>query len=93
MAERGGLKPHTLVDCGYVRHPMARANADKLLKYVGKGNVQIAGYNRLLVHIPKTKLGILKRFRSIRTFKAVPGYCDTTHTFGRGPQFDLKWAR
>lgn len=81
---------HTIVDCGYVRHPAARRNADRLLRYVGRRNLAIVGFGRVLVRVPPTKRSILRRFRSI---KEEPGYCWTTHTYRPGaPQFALRYA-
>ena len=82
--------PHILVDCGYHKHPIARANADRLLKAMNstKRNVEIAGFGRILVKIPPAKVNVLKRFKSI-TDK--PGYSWTTHTYGSGDQFDVKF--
>ena len=83
---------HTIVDCGYVKHPKARENAKRLLAAIGnkgKRNCTIAGAGRILVRVPPTKRPVLKRFRAIRR----PGrYCWTTHKYGKGEQFALKYA-
>jgi hypothetical protein len=84
-----------IVDCGYVKHTRARANADRLLKAMGinkgsRGYVEIGGFGRLLVRVPHEKKKTLKRFKRIR---AGAGYCWTTHTYDKnGPQFKLKYA-
>lgn len=83
-------KPHVLVDCGYVNHQKARDNADLLLKHVGKKNLSIEGFGRILIRIPPKKIDILKEFQEITEG---PGYSWTTHVFERnGEQFDLKYA-
>ncbi len=47
---------HKLVDCGYVKHPLTREHADKLLTMVGRRNVEIVYCGRVLVRIPPRKL-------------------------------------
>lgn len=83
-----------LVDCGYGKHPRARANADRLLKAMGtKGkrkDVEVVANWRVLVHVPRAKKNVLKRFKRI---SEGAGYCWTTHTYEKdGPQFALKYA-
>lgn len=81
----GGEPLHVLVDCGYGRHKRARDNADKLLRLVGRRNAMLAPQYRILIHIPPTKVPLLKKFKKITPG---PGYCWTTHVFDKdGPQF------
>lgn len=83
-----------LVDCGYVKHPRARANADRLLKALGvkgkKGYAEIVGFGRILVRVPHKKKAILERFKNIREGVS---YSWTTHTYEKdGPQFAWEYA-
>ncbi len=81
---------HILVDCGYVNHPAARENADRLMKHVSRTNVEIVAAGRILVRIPPSKKEkVLLMFPEIT---AGAGYCWTTHVFGDGEQFGVKHA-
>lgn len=78
---------HTLVDCGYVQHPVARRNADRLFKLVSKSNAEVVYAGRLLVRIPPAKVAaVLTKFPQI---KPIQRYAWCSHSFGDGPQFEL----
>lgn len=86
---------HTIVDCGYVGHANARNNADRLREAMGligkhRNCVAVVACGRVLVRVPNSKRGVLKRFANIKK----PGkYAWTTHAYdAKGPQFGLKYA-
>jgi len=84
---------HTLVDVGYVNAKAARDQADRLLKRVGKKNLQIVANGRILIRIPPQKVkAILKRFRSIKPASERPGYSWCTHTAIPAGAGDVKHA-
>jgi hypothetical protein len=71
-----------VIDLGYLNDSGARARADKIMKCVGKSNLKIVGFNRIVVRIPPTKAPkVLRRFRKINTAGRAPGYCWCTHTW------------
>lgn len=74
---------HTLVDLGYVRCPISRKRADRLMKYLGKKNFELdAQGHRLMARIPEAKVkSILKKFPRIVSASEKPGYCWCTHSW------------
>lgn len=78
--ENAAKRVHTLVDCGYVRDQQARDNADKILKHVGRKNLEIAGFARIVVRIPPAKVADV--LKAIPEINEAAGYCWCTHGFG-----------
>lgn len=73
---------HTLIDLGYLDDHATQKRCEKLLELVSKKNFSVVGFNRLLVRIPKTKVGnVLDKIPAIKTSEEAPGYCWCTHTW------------
>lgn len=73
---------HRLVDLGYVKHPAARRRADKMLRLVGRRNMEIAALGRILIRIPPRKIKlVLRTFPRIRPSAEAPGYAWCTDTW------------
>lgn len=77
-AAASGAPTHTIVDCGYLNEQSARDNCDRLRGLVGRRNVEIVGFNRILVRIPPGKVA---RLSEITDIVSGGGYCWTTHRF------------
>lgn len=78
----GRDRGHTLVDLGYVNSQDARDRCDTLRDFgIGRQNVQIGGFNRLLIRIPPTKVSkVMAAFPAIEPNEdGDPVYCWTTH--------------
>jgi hypothetical protein len=88
-----GEPGHVLVDLGYVSARSARDRADRLLKLVGRKNLELAGAGRLLIRIPPPKVArVLAAFPEITPAAERPGYCWTTHSWFDQESTDLKHA-
>ena len=78
--QENAIEPHkhALVDCGYLNDKTARDRADKILAHVSRTNIEVAGFNRLLVRLPPTKLTkVLAAIPQIK--KGAATYCWCTH--------------
>ena len=84
-AVQQGPLPHVLIDFGYVKDESARMNADRVLAVLGKANLQLVGFGRIVIRVPPTKVTrVLEQFPEIHEGD---GYRWTTHRFGDGRQF------
>jgi hypothetical protein len=71
---------HKLVDCGYVTEKKARDRADRLMKHVGRKNVQVVGGPlRVVVRVPPAKLAAVMKALPIKEGGAT--YCWCTHSW------------
>lgn len=94
MAKEPRVAAHTLIDLGYFNAKPARDRADQLLNMVSRKCLQIAGFGRLLVRIPPTKVGaVLAAFPGIKPATKTSGYSWCTHTWFDPESTDLKHAR
>lgn len=86
-------KAHILVDLGYVNSAITRNNADKLkAQGIGKRNFELAGFGRLLVSIPPSKLEKIMGLFPIVPKAVRAGYAWCTHTWIEGDAADLKYT-
>lgn len=86
---------HTLIDLGYLKCRDSFDRLDRLRAAgIGKANVQVVAYGRLLIRIPPTKVSrIMSRFRGIRviTDKHASVYCDCTHVWATPRSMQLRY--
>lgn len=85
---------HNLLDLGYVNSQTARDRADLIFKIISKANLEIAGFSRLLIRIPKAKLEkVLAAHPAIKLATEQPGYSWCTHTWIDTETTDMKYCR
>ncbi|MBE3134792.1 MAG: hypothetical protein IMZ55_15085 [Acidobacteria bacterium] len=74
-----GKAAHFLLDLGYVKCDESRDRCDQIMATcrIGRTNIELAGFGRLLLRIPPKKLAaVLAAFPDIQEGAA---YCWTTH--------------
>ena len=83
--------PHVIVDLGYVKHPASRKRCDFIVAMgVGKQNIQVVAFGRLVIRIPPTKAKhVFSMCRGIRKRKT---YSWTTHSWIPRGTRNLKYA-
>lgn len=71
---------HTIVDLGYASEP-AIDRAELLKPIIGKRNIELVGFNRIVARIPPKKVDeVMGKFK-IKTAAEQKGYVWCTHTW------------
>lgn len=82
MVLLNGKHKHSIVDLGYLRAPGTQERGLRMGEMIGKENLQLVAFGRLLARIPKDDLDrVLDLIPQIVPASMKPGYWRTTHSW------------